>query len=175
MNSPFLNNFLANVLATFFGVLFGIPTGMYLSGRQEAKARAERTEEARERRRKLLTLARTELAFNLEKLPQRERYAQEKAIAMYLGPRLKTELWTALSDGGELKWIGDLELMSVLADVYYRLKEAANLESRYLHLLTDPTPHEAAQMDLCQMMFLEYRKARETTEDAIKAIDAALA
>ena len=108
MNSPFLDNFLANVLATFFGVLFGIPTGMYLSGRQEAKARAERTEEARERRRKLLNLTRAELAFNLEKLPQRERYTQEKAIAMYLGPRLKTELWTALSDGGLKEYLAQI-------------------------------------------------------------------
>jgi hypothetical protein len=174
VDSPFLDNFLANLLATFLGVLFGIPAGMYLSSRQEAKARAERLQEARERRRQLLTLTRAELAFNLEKLPQRERLAQEKAIAMYLGPRLKTELWTTLSDGGELKWIADLELMSVLADVYYRLKEAAHLESRYLHLLTDPSPHEAAQRDLCQMMFLEYRKARETAEDAIRVIDAAL-
>src|SRR3990172_12464458 len=115
MASQFLSDFLANLLSTFFGVLFGIPAGMYISHRQEQKAREDRAAEERDRRHKLLTLTRAELAYDLQEIEKRSGYVGNKSIGMHLGPRLKSGLWSALSDGGGLRWIQDLQLMSILS------------------------------------------------------------
>jgi len=170
------SQFLSDLLATLIGLAFGIPVAVGIYRWQEGRGRAESAKAEAERRDKLLRLTREELADCLKLMKDRYQMSHSHPTGQYIGHRLKTELWRALSDGGELRWIKDLDLMASLATAYHRLGETVFLEGMYVQLYPE---HEKAIREnqlhvMWDLLGRSYEKAIDAAEKAIKAIDDAL-
>jgi hypothetical protein len=101
-----------------------------------------------ERKTKILKLVKGELEDNLQKL--RERGNGEVRQLVFV-KRFKNELWKAFPDGGELRWIRDLQLLDALATAYHFIAGLVFLEDKYAEYLINPTaehgqsPHTAVR------------------------------
>jgi len=124
-DNSFWNNFLSNALATIVGVLIGIPIALWINRIQQKYADyAEKQKsniESSSRRRKILQLLRGEL--NENQILLNKTCDDIKNESFFTGfrfdsYRLRVELWSAFSDGGELEWIHDLDLLHSLALAY---------------------------------------------------------
>ena len=133
-DSTYRDSFFGNWAATVIGVIVGIPIALELNRRQvssEAVRSAEsRQKEEGQRRSKILALLRTELIYNREQLGVRQA-GEGKPKRQVLLPGLKDELWHAFSDGGELQWIQDLDLLDAIASAYHRIRTIIYLEERF--------------------------------------------
>ncbi len=124
---PFWKDFLSNALATFLGALVGIPIALWIS-RYQAKI------EEKERKLKILRLLKHELLMNFGKLTRWDTSVNPISITSELCIFLKTEYWKAFSDGGELQWIKDPELLSMIAEAYNFIRMIVELSNRYLDI-----------------------------------------
>ena len=127
-DSQFLGSLMGNWFATMIGVIVGIPIALAIDRWQrqieEKKEREAQEQEALVRKAKILTLVKGELEYNRDVLqgrPQRIRTLDP-------GSRLRDETWNALSDGGELQWIGDAELLEAFSTAYHHIRTTALLE-----------------------------------------------
>ena len=135
LSSSFAQDFLANLIATIIGVMLGVPTGLWLESRVESRTEQKRQQAVAQDRatrlRKLLTLIDNELSTNLEHV----RYCRDQSLdlvtAVYLGSRLTDELWSAISDAGELQLIEDLELMAAVSRAYSAIRELRFIGEKY--------------------------------------------
>ena len=126
----FLDNLMGNWFATMIGVIVGIPIALAIDRWQrqiqEKKEREAQEQEVLVRKAKILALVRGELEYNRDVLrgrPQRIRRLDPST-------RLRDETWNALSDGGELHWIGDAELLEAFSTAYHHIRTAGLLEQR---------------------------------------------
>lgn len=118
-DKAYRDSFLGNWAATVIGVVVGIPIALELN-RHEIAAEARRAAEAKlleenQRRSKILGLLRAELVQDRDQLKscQPAGAASKRTVLL---PGLKDELWHAFSDGGELQWLQDPDLIDVLCD-----------------------------------------------------------
>jgi len=121
----FWKNFLSNALATFVGLVIGIPVALWINRiQQKYTDYAEKQKsniESSSRRRKILQLLRGELNENqilLSKIYDDIKEGYPERGFRFDNYRLRVELWNAFSDGGELEWIHDLDLLHSLALAY---------------------------------------------------------
>ncbi len=110
-DSSFWQSFVSNLLATLLGVAIGIPVALWLRGFQE-----RRTE--KERKRNILEKLKKELLFNLDNIYMREDEKWDiddinKIFYYTIG--IKEEVYRGLSDGGELQWIKDVDLLETIS------------------------------------------------------------
>jgi uncharacterized membrane protein len=138
-DSAFMDSTMANWFATMVGVLIGIPIALYLSNwqqmEQEKKQQQEtQAREAQARRTRILTLIGQELRYNQDARgsPRPEATGSEKRIVSLDG--LKDELWNAFSDGGELEWIRDLQLLHLISFAYHYIRRMRHLRNLYLQV-----------------------------------------
>ena len=123
---PFVENFWAGLFATFIGVVLGIPIAFYIHGIQERyRGDLEITEEEK-RKRKILLALRKELEKNREMLMEYKKNLEDTSTSEILILIIRDETWRAFSDGGELKWIKDIELLEDLANVYFIISKNLN-------------------------------------------------
>lgn len=118
------NEFWDNVVATIIGLIIGISIPVFLD-------RSSRRADERMQRYKTLHLVRNEIVHNhaavdfilaADGIPAQEM----------LEHRFTSEMWDALSDGGELRWINDNDLLRSIADAYTHTKPLAHLQDRYI-------------------------------------------
>jgi hypothetical protein len=83
---------------------------------------------------KILNLLKNELEYNLRTLTDRQS-AEEELERIYTPQRLKDELWNAFSDGGELQWIRDLDLIDSISTSYYYIRIEIYLEEMYFEAM----------------------------------------
>jgi hypothetical protein len=180
----FVDNTMGNWFATMVGLAAGVPIGLWINHRQqEEQERAQKQEldrVARERKIKILSLIRKELSFNKDILDGLVR-DQESRPGVFCVTGLKVVLWDALSDGGELQWIDDLELLDRLTNAYYHLTALIFLERQYF----DPYFQTAVTSDDGRNTYAGERVVRNVTnmrpgvlnavKESIGAIDASLA
>lgn len=127
----FWKDFVSNLSATLLGVALGIPIALWISRFQE-----RRTE--KERKRNVLEKLKKELLENLKYLRMRE---DEKldidhlAEALFFASGLKDEVYRVISDGGELEWIKDLDLLETISSAYYFIRDIKFRGNLYLELL----------------------------------------
>jgi hypothetical protein len=138
----FLDNSMGNVFATMFGAIIGILIALEINRFQQAILEA-RQRENQERNRlehkvKILELIRAELEFNRAALSARQPIAVGEVQRRFQTNRLKDELWNALSSGGELQWISDVQLLDVIAAAYHYVRLTIFLEEKYFDLLHYP-------------------------------------
>jgi hypothetical protein len=143
--------FFTNFLATVAGVALGVPVAVWLTlqeaarqerlnkSQAEAEASAARSKEetkAADRRRDVLVAIRTELTENLVGLEDRRPHGER----IFVIPFLMDEVWSAISDGGELKWVNDPEILRQLARSYVFIRLHVYLERQLFELRHYPGP-----------------------------------
>jgi hypothetical protein len=133
---------MGNLFATILGVVVGIPIALEISRRQQASSQAavasERLVETSVRKRKVLTLLRSELLSNRAKIvvtrgPIEHAKPREVSTAF-----LSDVLWIAFSDGGELRCVDDPDLLSRIAHAYHEIHSTIRLERLYMEALLFP-------------------------------------
>lgn len=129
-----LDSVMSGLAATVFGVLIGIPVALWLGRKQqqaiEAKEKKEEAKERRERERLILAALWEELGQNQvileEVIASHDNFLYKKATF-----ELQDVLWKAFSDGGELKWINDLQIFRHLSLAYGQIATLIHLERQY--------------------------------------------
>ncbi|MCL4466916.1 MAG: hypothetical protein M1389_12980 [Chloroflexi bacterium] len=141
MDIAFLKDFIANMLATAIGAVLGIPLGLWINRQgqlaSEKREATRRTEEASERERRVLGLIETKLEGNERVIEAWSGIQRRSGRPMLDGSRLKDELWRALSDGGELSWLRDLELIDAISNAYFATRLAKSRATEYRDISTD--------------------------------------
>jgi hypothetical protein len=117
-------DFLNNLVATLAGIAIGVPVGLFVSRRQaeqeEAKRLRTEADERKKRVTKIVSLLQRELRDGLTTL---KRSKSAGAVSTWTGYNpIKIELWQAFSDGGEIEWIDDPDLLDKLAAAYHHLR-----------------------------------------------------
>lgn len=156
-NDSFRQSSLSGFLATVIGIVVGIPVALWIARyqqreqdqkdklkeeAQEAKLRQQQKEqddlinlakvkEKKERQTKILSLLRTELRHNHAVLEIRAKQLKDE-VGYWSVPGVKNDLWLAFSDGGELEWIDDIDLLHSFSTVYFRIRWAIVLETQYI-------------------------------------------
>jgi hypothetical protein len=174
-DSQFLDNAMGNWFATMVGVAVGIPIALEINRRQQAaqenKEREVQEQEETVHKAKILKLVGKELEYNrvalLARQPNKESEAQRKVSVN----RLKDELWNAFSDGGELQWVKDLELLDYVSTAYYHIRTIIYLEERYFEATHFPGL-QARQEKYPKDYILEY--LTQTDSAVIASIEKAL-
>lgn len=120
----FFTDFTSNWLATLLGVIIGVPVALWVNRYQEKK-----TEE--EKKKKILRLLREEINENwiIIQIWLDDKLVTDMVFSLSLD--LKVELWKSFSDGGELKWIKDTELLADLSDAYFITQSIKNAADKY--------------------------------------------
>jgi hypothetical protein len=144
-SSALRDNFLGDALATIIGVIIGIPIALWL-GRKQQKDQEERERQAEqresaERKAKILKLIKRELEHNREHIVESEKRNGRKEEKEPPIRGFKDELWRAFSDGGELEWITDLDLLHFVSQAYHYIRVASELEGLYLQYHYYPGPY----------------------------------
>ncbi len=134
-DSVFRDNAMGNWFATMIGALVGILIALEINRIQQELVE-KRDNQAREKeeaghRSKILRLIKKELEYNYESMSQRQPQKEAGAHRAVFVNRLKDELWNAFSDGGELQWIRDLDLLDFISDAYYHIRIIIFLEEKY--------------------------------------------
>ena len=121
----FWQNFVSNALATIVGVIAGIPVALLINRRIKSKTE-------KQRKKKILTLLEEELSTNLEELNYWWKVEGTIADATgILSVVLRDEIWRSFSDGGELRWIKDPELLSRVANAYQNVQIMRKMADKY--------------------------------------------
>lgn len=178
-SATFVESTMGNLLATLVGVIVGIPIALSINRSQlateEAANHAKQVAEHKKRKDTILSLLRTELQQNLQDLHERMKEMQTSGKrAVFVNP-LRDEVWGALSDGGEIKWIDDLDLLAHLAAAYHEIKNTIFLERKFLETLHFPGMRIQAEKYPHDHL-LDYLVATDTRifgaiETAVRAID----
>jgi hypothetical protein len=134
MNDPFIQNFLSNLFATLIALIIGIPIALWLERKRAAKERSSKKEEESRRTQKILQLIGTELQED------RAAVSQLHANPIHFHQPIKTELWDAFSDGGELQFINDPDLLASLSSAYSAIRHAKFLYDKYFDLYVFSVP-----------------------------------
>jgi hypothetical protein len=140
-DKAFVPSTMGNWFATVIGVVVGIPIALGLSRwqekEQERREQSTREEEASTRKAEILRLIQTELKHNYDQIEgstiRAENGSKTNNREVFI-EGLKDELWNAFSDGGEVRWIRDLQLLHNISVAYYYIRRIMHLENQYLTL-----------------------------------------
>lgn len=122
--SDFAPNFASDFLATLIAVVIGIPVALWIAKYQDER-------ETERQQAKILNRLREELLWNRRYIKSAEEHRQEIAADSFIGLRPKYENWKAISDGGELRWIKDVDLLVKVSDAYYALRHLEGVTKDY--------------------------------------------
>jgi len=120
----FWQSFVSNTLATFIGAGLGVLGALWLSRYQERSSE-------KERKKKILRLIQNELLGNVVQLSGFQKSEVKHREALTLSALLRNESWKAFSDGGELEWIKDPNLLDDLSEAYFAIRSVMNLSDKY--------------------------------------------
>lgn len=121
----------AGVIATFTGVAGGIPVALLVGRWLDARQRRQETGARSLRQERVLRTLQTDLVEVLDELVSRDRH---QAVFPYL----RTDVWHAIADGGQLELIDDPEILNALARAYHRIEATADLERQIWESFHDP-------------------------------------
>jgi len=125
----FWSDFLANFIATLLGAVIGVPLALWVNRIQqehiEKKDDENRRKLAESRKQQIVDALEVELTYNkslFSKFVPQEAY-NEDTFDMFFQTASKgrTDVWRAFSNGGELRWIDDHELIINLASAYHSI------------------------------------------------------
>ena len=175
-SSSFQEGAMGNLFATIIGVVVGIPIALEISRRQQAAEHARNTErmeqEELQRKHKVLSLLRSELLSNKSDLLDRSKDVASGGKREVLVNTLRDEMWAAFSDGGELHFVNNPELLALIAVAYYEIRTTIHLERQFMDAIHFPGMR-VRQDKYPQDYYLEY--LTKTDPSVLLAIDRALA
>ncbi len=96
----------------------------------------------KERKKKILRLIYNELLGNVVQLSGFQKSQVKYREALTLSALLRNESWRAFSDGGELEWIKDPELLDDLSEAYFSIRSVMSLSDKYFQV----SMHETTSM-----------------------------
>lgn len=132
--NAFVDDMMGNLFATVIGLITGVPIALEINRRQQeaqnTEKRQSREQEAYKRNYRLLSLLKNELEYDRDLLQKNIDQLDGRKTA-HLVIRLKTELWLAVSYGGEFRWINDLTLVNIIADAYFYLVSIIRLQESF--------------------------------------------
>ena len=194
---------MSNALATFVGAIIGIPVALWINRIQQKILESNEEKKlhlkATERKLKIVKLLGKELKENLKILTEFRELAGKHPSISYPGDladfsqeflnrkvflhRLRIELWNAFSDGGELQWIQDLDLLQSLTTAYHSIRMTIHTSSRFQSLLESSVkegvkadPFEPNDRDFLDTVLIQLKEEIEIairhTESALKTIEA---
>lgn len=131
-SGTFREGFMANFVATIAGIIAGVPIALALAERQRSADLETQAIDAGVRRVAVLRLLCDELAEDRDLL-----IGKTDGTRIVEVPFLRSDLWRALADGGELRWIDDVQLIGVIARAYQRVDTTTELERKYFDLTHD--------------------------------------
>jgi hypothetical protein len=95
-----------------------------------------------------------------------------------LSYQLKTELWNTFSDGGELQWIHDINILHVMAQTYDSLRMVLHAENTYTTFELNASIQHGVPGDWPNYAKLHrerlFDKMHETINSALKNIEGTL-
>ncbi len=169
--SAFRDSFLGNLLATIIGIIAGIPIALWVSrsqqNEQEKIEKAFKESEEAEHTIKILSLVGKELEFNLKQLKKQKQGLSEHGERFLPIDGQKDELWNAFSDGGELQWIKDLQLLDIISMAYYDIRRVIHIEK----LLLDA---KRPQNYIADLVILRGKWLLEINQEVIESVELAL-
>lgn len=178
-SASFTEGAMGNLFATILGVLVGVPIALELSRRQQAAAyatsRVERHEYEAARKRKVLALLRSELSLNLDNIRKCRVPIDTGGKRDVYTQSLRDQLWAAFSDGGELQYVNNPELLAALAHAYHNVRHCIMLEHKMLDAVHFPGMR-VRQTKYPQDFFLDYLTESDPAlisaiENALEAVD----
>jgi hypothetical protein len=137
---------MGNLLATIIGVIGGIPIGLGISNWSQKKVKEteskEKLAEEKKHKIKILELIQKELGYNLDIL-QKNKTAKDNGMERVVyATGFKNDLWMSFTEGGEIEWIKDVELLHFISEAYYRIRGLIYFEDLYFQNRFFPTPHQ---------------------------------
>ena len=116
---------IGNWLATLLGIIAGVPIALAIERQKISREEQERAAEHRERAIKVSFLIRDELVYNSNRLAER----LNNKVSLPLLP-FKNDLWRALSDSGEIRWIDNPPILNKIASAYYYIGVVSAIEDK---------------------------------------------
>ena len=126
-----LIGFPITIFATFLGAGLALVGALWINRKQERKQQQKEKQEEKRRKDKILVSLKDELEDNLKGLKGWDESDYEKGT---LSARLKTESWKAFSEGGELQWVKDPNLLFFLSEAYAAIKAIRDISEKYFQL-----------------------------------------
>ena len=126
-----LIGFPITIFATFLGAGLALVGALWINRKQENKQQQKEKQEEKRRKDKILVSLKDELEDNLKGLKGWDESDYEKGT---LSARLKTESWKAFSEGGELQWVEDPNILFFLSEAYAAIKAVQNISEKYFQL-----------------------------------------
>lgn len=164
-NLSFWQGFVGNLCATVIGVFLGILVALRVDSLIEARTSKERVK-------KILTLLKDELEYNEIELSRLDgNLPQVVHEAGSISSLLRVELWKAYSDGGELQWIKDVELVSMLADSYYAIRAVMILTDKAYQFVQHGQPGNPLPQVVEENLMIAIEYANRSVKSSIKKID----
>ena len=127
--------FLQSIIATGIGVILGIPAALWVNSLIDKASELER-------KRKVLTVLKNELFADKLIIDEAGKYQVNEGFILPL--LLRTETWKAFSDGGDLQWIKDPELLGTLSETYHEISSLARLSNERFDIAYFSPHHHAA-------------------------------
>ena len=160
-----MKDFLPDVVATLLGAVIGIPIALWLSnfqGNREQKRRKE----------KILGLLREELLENIGTLGRWDAGDKNFMIeSIHLLIFIKAKHWDAFSDGGELQWINNPNLLGEIADAYNSLRMMKDLCDKYFVILP-LQEYDQSKSSITEIMSLIESGVGQTITEIESAVEA---
>ena len=125
-NQDFCSSFLSNLFATIIGIGFGLPIALWLDRIIRSRNEKGKTKESLERVKKILILLQSELNENHDSI---NKFHED--VSNYYYP-VRIESWNAFSDGGELQWLNDPDLLAVLSSTYATINHFHFIFEKYV-------------------------------------------
>lgn len=129
----FWQDFVSNTVATLIGAGLGVLGALWLSNLRDKKTEHEKTV-------KVINLLWVEILQNKNYLSKWYYPCQEgqpdDASTFDISISVQDEVWRSFSDGGELQWINDLDLLNSFANTYHDIGAIKQLSRRFYELVT---------------------------------------
>jgi hypothetical protein len=150
-------DFMANFFATILGIIIGVPASILINTFQNAK-------EENERKNKIIKLLHDELIINQIHISSWKNSENRNYEALTLHAIIRTELWSTFSDGGELEWINDLDVLNALSDVYFALDSICLISKMIFEL--ESSAHKSR--DISNYLSILLEKGIDYTQEALE-------
>lgn len=144
---------MGNWLATMAGIIGGIPIALELNRLIMRVEDRKKSIEEKLRERDLLLLVKEELHFDKDRLE--ERVNNPTGLPLY---PFKSDLWDAVSDSGEIKFIKDPGLLNRIASAYYIIKAVKNIEEQCYRASRSATVSFANNVTAVQLLLADARR-----------------
>ena len=115
---------IGNWLATLLGIIAGVPIALAIERQRISREEQERATEHRERATKVSFLIRDELVYNSDRLADR---LVRTSLPLH---GFKNNLWQALSDSGEIRWIDNPPILNKITSAYYCIGVVSAIEDK---------------------------------------------